>query len=443
MHFFLFLLIDTYHKKYEMTKIPKRLLTVFFFFLFISGLRAQNNFFNDVSESTIKQTNQRRVIIPSKFRTIRLDSAGLLSFFKLLPSEEKITSRTMAPVIAIPMPDGTIASFRIWESSAMAPGLAANYANIKTFTGQGIDDPTATIKLDWTIYGFHAMILSPVSGAVFIDPYDLQTVANYISYYKKDYLKEAPFKESAPIWMNPKARPASVLAGICVGSTLRTYRLAVACTHEYAQQVTFSSSPTKQQVLAKIVTSVNRVNGVYEKELAIRLVLVSNDTNVIFTTLGTDPFTGNSNANVLISESQQNIDALIGNANYDIGHTFSTGGGGLAGLGVVCVSGQKAMGITGSSNPIGDPYDIDYVAHEIGHQFNAGHTFNSVNSACGGGNRNAAAAVEPGSGVTIMSYAGICGSDNITSHSIPYFHSKSLDEIITYTVAGSGKIMCN
>ena len=420
-----------------MINILKSLFSVAFFFLLVSKLHAQNNFFNDVSEATIRQVAQQRVIIPSKYRTLRLDSAGLLSFFSLLPSDEKIINKAMAPVIAIPMPDGTVASFRIWESSAMAPGLSKNHSNILTFTGQGIDDPTATIKLDWTMYGFHAMILSAVTGAVFMDPYDRQTVTNYISYYKKDYLKTEPFAESGPINMNQKAKAASVLAGTCAGSVLRTYRLAVACTYQYAKAVTGLARPSKKQVLAFIVTSVNRVNAVYEKELSIRLVLVANDTDVIFISLTTDPFTGNDNASTLIAESQQNIDAQIGDANYDIGHTFSTGGGGLAGLGVVCVSGQKAAGITGSTNPVGDPYDIDYVAHEMGHQFGANHTFNSEQGACGG-NGVQGINVEPGSGSSIMAYAGICAPENLQNNSDAQFQTLSFDEIVDYSNFGSG-----
>jgi len=155
---------------------------------------------------------------------------------------------------------------------------------------------------------------------------------------------------------------------VCVGAQLRTYRLAVACTGEYAVAATGSATPTMAQTLAKIVISVNRVDGVYETEVAVRMVLVATETNVVFTTASTDPFTGNNNANTLINESQSVITNTIGSANFDIGHTFSTGGGGLAGLGVVCQNSQKASGITGSPSPVGDPYDIDYVAHEVGHE---------------------------------------------------------------------------
>ena len=437
INIFLFLLFTNTTKKSRMTYIPKSFLNLLLSLLLISGVNAQNNFFNDVPEASVRQTAQQRVIIPSKYRTLRLDSTFLLSFLKLLPSEEKIANKNMAPVIAIPMPDGTTASFRIWESLVMEPGLSKAQPKLMTFTGQGIDDPTATIKLDWTMYGFHAMILSAVTGAVFMDPYDRQTLTNYISYYKRDYSKTEPFAESGPIKMNQKARPAGVLAGTCVGAVLRTYRLAVACTYQYAKAATGLARPSKAQVLAKIVTSVNRVNGVYEKELSIRMVLVANDTNVIFTSLTTDPFTGNDNASTLIAESQQNIDAGIGDANYDIGHTFSTGGGGLAGLGVVCISGQKASGITGSSIPVGDPYDIDYVAHEMGHQFGANHTFNTEQGNCGGNGVQGFNA-EPGSGSTIMAYAGICAPENLQNNSDPQFHTISFDEIVAYSNSSSG-----
>jgi Metallo-peptidase family M12B Reprolysin-like len=412
-----------------------KLLCSFIFLLVFANASAQN-FFNDAPESSMKLAFSQRVIIPQKYRTLRLDTTNLSAYIKLIPSEKNISNRDMTPEIAIPMPDGTVARFHIWESSVLAPELAAANPNIKTFTGQGIDDKTATIKVDWTEFGFHAMILSPVTGSVFIDPYDQKTVINYISYYKADYKKKDRFTELIqrlnPGLVKKISSPDNVLTGICVGTQLRTYRLAVACTGEYAVAVTKPAAPTKPAVLSKIVTTVNRVDGVYEKELSIRLVLVAAENSIIFINSATDPFLNNNNGNILISESQRVIDSAIGNANYDVGHTFSTGGGGLASVGVVCQTDFKAGGVTGSPTPYNDPYDIDFVAHELGHQFGADHTFNSTQGGCDG-NQLGSSNVEPGSGSTIMAYAGICGADDLQPNSDAQFHTISFDEILSYS----------
>jgi Metallo-peptidase family M12B Reprolysin-like len=411
-----------------------------FVLLFISNqVSAQQQFFKDAAESVFKNAVQKRVIIPTRYRTIALNDANFKNFIKDIPVEHASKNNV---TLDIPMPDGTTNKFTVWEVSIMEPALAANFSSIKTFRGKGIDDPTATLSFDYTEFGFHAMILSPVTGSVFIDPYYQQKNDYYISYFKKDFSKFM-YPELSPIKFDgilnkPTSIEAVVAVGPCRGTQLFTYRLAVACTHEYAIAATGLATPTVAQTLAKIVTSVNRVDGVYEKEVAVRLILVATENNIIFPTLVGDPFTGNNNANTLITESQTQIDTRIGTANYDVGHTFSTGAGGLAGLGVVCVAGNKARGVTGSSVPVGDGYDIDYVAHEIGHQFGGNHTFNSTTSSCGGGNRNAGTAYEVGSGTSIMAYAGICTTDDTQLNSDPFFHTVSFDEISTLIATGSG-----
>lgn len=376
--------------------------------------------------------------MPKVFKVYSANTTSLHSMLSSLPVEE-----LQAQIMELPSPDGSFRTFKVWQSPMMEEALAAKYPNIKTYSGVATDNHAVTIKMDYTVSGFHAMIFDG-NNTYFIDPYSNVNDGFYSCYYKRDYARpankimtcEVPDRNSE--MGKAENLTASGLPNLQYrlnGTSKRTFRLALACTGEYSNAVT-TGTPTKAAVLSAMITSVNRVNGVYERELGVHLSLIANEDTLIFLDGVTDPYDNNSGGTML-SQNQNTIDARIGSENYDIGHVFSTGGGGIANSGCVC-KGNKAGGVTGGSNPVGDPFDIDYVAHEMGHQFDADHTFNANTGSCNG-NGVSSCAYEPGSGTTIMAYAGICGSGNdIQQHSDAYFHAKSLDQIGAFLVSATG-----
>ena len=398
--------------------------------LYSSGQNDNKTLWKELDLKQLSFALKEKSLTPDQFRALRLDFNSMKTVLEAAPPEH--AQRTSHPGIEIqlPMPDGSWERFNVVESPVMEPGLAAAYPFIKTYAAQGIDDPDATARLDITLFGFHSMILSP-KGMMFIEPASLGNAGDYICYDKKHSRRRNFSCEADPL-TEREEEIHSYSALRSSGTQLRTYRLALACTGEYAAFY----GGTVSGALSGIVTSVNRVDGVYEQELGIRMVLIPNDTLIIYTNGATDPYT-NGSGSTMLTENQNNITSVIGSANYDIGHVFSTGGGGIAGLNVVCSSGGKSRGVTGSGSPVGDGYDIDYVAHEMGHQFGGHHTFNSITGSCNG-NGTASTAYEPGSGITIMAYAGICGSDNLDPHSIAYFHTISFDEIVVFSTTGTG-----
>lgn len=375
-----------------------------------------------------------RETMPSEYKLFTLDFNAFKVQLQLAPSRENSTIVSSNVVVEFPNAKGELERFYIYEASVMHPDLASRYQDIKSYVGKGIDDLTATIRFSTTIFGLHAMTRSGTNGTQYIDTYTTD-LNNYIV-YEKSKLSTA-IQRTCLVEENFENRNANqrVDESLLIGDgTFRTYRLAMACTIEYAAFHVNAAglgggtlAQKKAAVLAAMNVSMTRINGLYETDMSLTMQLVANNDLVIF--IDSDTF-NNTDAGVLINQSQIVIDANIGLANYDIGHTVSTGGGGLAQLFSPC-SNSKARGITGSGAPVGDPFDIDYVAHEMGHQFGANHT---QNNAC---NRNSSTAVEPGSASTIMGYAGIC-VPNVQNNSDDHFHTVSITEMISFvTTSGN------
>ena len=404
--------------------MKKTLLLTFIAVLFFTNSNGQNSLWEKVSQSKINNLPKMdRASMPSKYQLYSLNLNSLKNQLVAAPLDS--SGQNSNVILSFPNPDGGFDRYAFYESPIMEKGLADQFPDIKTYSAFGIDDPTASMRISFTAFGLHAMTLSGKSSSVYIDTYT-RDLNNFIVYRKSDItasrIFQCEFNEESAKTIDAVSKRNMPLQRTN-DSTFRTYRLAVACTGEYAAFY----GGTVALAQAAIVTTVNRVNLVYQRDLSVRLVLVANNTSIIYTNATTDPF-DNTNAGTLITQSQTTITNIIGSANFDIGHTVSTGGGGLAGLGVICNNSQKASGITGSPAPVGDPFDIDYVAHEMGHQFGCNHTFNGDQGECGFGNRNNGTAVEPGSGSTVMGYAGLCAPQDVQSNSDDYFSFISLAE---------------
>jgi hypothetical protein len=361
-----------------------------------------------------------RKSIPTNFKVYELD----VQKFKNEILVAKINEST---IIELPTLDG-IKRFSFKEASSLSKGLALKFPVIKSYVAQGIDDPSATARFSFGTDGFHGVIFYTDKPSFYIDPYT-KNYNSYISYSRSSLpQRDHDFSCEVDEQLDAKEMVVSSRRNADDG-LLRIFRLALVCSGEYAQfhlndqgiASDASDADKKAAVLSAMNTSMTRINGVYERDLGVRMEIVDNNDQVIFLDAATDAIT-DGNAGTMINQVQTICDNTIGTANYDIGHIFSIGGAGLAGLGVVCVSGNKARGVTGIGTPMGDPYDIDYVSHEMGHQFGANHT---QNNPC---NRNNSTAVEPGSASTIMGYAGIC-PPNVQNNSDDHFHSVSITEM--------------
>jgi len=401
--------------------LSRGVITRQFFLLFILSfinfsVQSETLWQDKSAQSKSMQTKPLRVVA-EKARYIQINQAVLNNTFANL----RLTTE-----IILPLPNGSSISVKLNPSAILSDDLAEQYPDFMTYQAQQVGQPQNIGRFSIShlgLFGFFRynnqwMLLSPRHH---------DDTVEYASYWYKDapatsetVKLTADFLLTQPQVNKSKSAQKSVAAG----DTVRTYKLAISTTGEYTQTL----GGTSKNVLAELMNLVNRINQVFLVDLAIQFELIDNQ-DIIFFDGTNDPYT-NSDAATDIEINQNIVDQAIGSQNYDIGHLLGTSGGGLAFVGVVCDSDFKARGYTGLFNPQGERFYIDLVAHELGHQLGASHSFNATNSeSCAEGQRNHTSAYEPGSGSTIMSYAGICGAQDLQDDSDPYFHAISIKNI--------------
>jgi hypothetical protein len=380
-----------------------------------------------------------RLAFPTSFKLFDLNFTPLWNeVFKTVGNRSAHTT-----VISLPNADGQIEQYEITEASNFEPALQAQFPEIRAFSGKGVTDRYATLKLSISPQGIQAMVFRTEKENEFIEPYSSDHTVYTV--FKKQP-RVLPWKCSTPEQQLSTSLDRQV-TNVTARSTgdVKTLRLAQSVTAEYSNYFVATRASQVALVLAAVNATLTRCNGVYEKDLAIHLNLIAATTNVFYYNPSTDPYSPASTGagGAWNSQLQSTLTSVIGAANYDIGHLFgASGGGGNAGcIGCICVDNSKGSGFTSPADgiPQGDNFDIDYVVHEVGHQLGANHTFSMSNEGTG-------VNVEPGSGITIMGYAGITSQD-VAPHSIDIYHAASIAQIqanlsgkscpITTSIAGN------
>ena len=396
-------------------------------FLFCLSVYGQTNIWKKTTISGIFQSESVEVLDKDNSEVLSLDFTSFKTSLQSTPLRG-ISHGVSGTTIILPDEKGDFQEFKIFEAPVFSPSLSAKFPEIKSYVGYSTDNSGAVLRMSVSPKGVQTMISYKNRPTVFMQPLK-DDVSNYVVYNrlsKRDLPKEEFICSTADdLVKEPTPHQDNITQRDANDQTLRKFRLAISVNGEY----TTYHGGTVAGALAAINATMARVNAVFETDMAITFE-VQDFPELIYTNAATDPYSNSLSAwNV---ELQNTLTNTIGNAAYDIGHMFgASGGGGNAGcIGCVCVDDtsspsdeNKGAGITSPADgvPQGDTFDIDYVAHEIGHQMGALHTWS--HSGAGG-----AANIEPGSGSTIMGYAGITGSD-VQPNSDPYFSYYSILQI--------------
>lgn len=373
---------------------------------------------NDANTAVFKKV--QRSSLPSEFKIFKLDLEELRTRLQDAPLRGEFTG--ISPVmVSFPDYEGNIEDYRVLEAPVMEKELQAKYPEIRSYIAKSVKNPTNTIRFSVSPEkGLSGMIRSGIKGTTIIDPYTTDTNF-YLVFNKSKSVRGGDaftcLTEDDVVDLERRMSEESQLLNNADDNILRTFKLALSVSGEYS---TFHGG-TLAAVNAAMSATLTRVNGVFENDFKINMILVANNDSVIFLNAATDPYNAE---NTWAGSLRNTLNANIGLANYDIGHLMNAvGNNGNAGcIGCVCNT-NKGSGYTTSVAPTGDNFDIDFVVHEMGHQFGANHTYSTAVEGTG-------VNVEPGSGTTIMGYAGITGpATDVQPHSDAYFHAASIQQV--------------
>ena len=322
-------------------------------------------------------------------------------------------------IVHFPNEDGQLIAFEVYEAPVLSPELSKKYPQIKSYAGYALNKSKDKIRFSISQNGIQGMFVpSDDKPNSYMQKNSNGTYVLYTRDANSTLETELVCSTTATMAKNIDflsfKQPVS-------GQVLRKFRLAVSASGEYT---TFHGG-TVADALAAINATVTRVNEVFETDMAVTFELVANTDEVIFTDSETDPYSGSLSGKV-----QNTMTSIIGEANYDLGilfHRIASGADGNSGfIGAVCDDNKKGSAFAAIPNPVGDVFDLDFIAHEMGHQFGANHTFSHLEEP------NTIVQVEPGSGTTIMGYAGIAEENNVASNGDDYFHYVSIVQMAEY-----------
>lgn len=403
--------------------------TALIFLLASFTIFSQSNYWTSIETSALRGLHNLENFNQKQIKSFNLNIEAFKQALNNAPMRG-LGSRSNT-VVSFPDQFGKFTDYRIVELPILSAELAAQFPNIKAYLGFDIVNPTNRIRFTVTPQGVQTMASSANSDLTFVIPLDKFGSNQYMAYSRAS--KFNAVKEFECLTDNEMVTTQNQ-GGTTMGrdandQILRTFRIAISTTGEYTNfwdDGNPGNGNAQEDALAQVVATLNRSNEVFEVDMAVTFQLVSG-TSIIYPNAATDPYTGNLNAQL-----QTTLTNNIGETNYDIGHlfTFAANNGNAGCIGCVCVNGQKGSAFSAHSfqDNDGGPYqndffDIDYVPHEIGHQMGANHTWSFTSEGAG-------VNAEPGSGTTIMGYAGITDSNDVQDHSDPYFHYHSINQIL-------------